>query len=110
MISDEFSGPNGLCFSPDEKRLYVCESGLQFDPSPVQHIAVMNIDASGNPCSRPDLFHKIEPGFADGIRCDEDGNVWSSASDGVHCLAPSGELLGKILRAVHRFQSDFRWT
>ena len=43
------------------------------------------------------MFHKVSPGDADGIRCDEDGRVWSSAGDGVHCLAPSGELLGKIL-------------
>ena len=43
------------------------------------------------------MFHKVEPGAADGIRCDEDGRVWSSAGDGVHCLDPSGVLLGKIL-------------
>ena len=38
----------------------------------------------------------MKPGNADGIRCDEDGNVWSSAGDGVHCIDPSGALLGKI--------------
>ena len=96
VVSDQFTGPNGLCFSPDETRLYVCESGLQFDPSPIQHIAVMDVGAEGIACSKPSVFHKIDPGFADGIRCDEDGNVWSSAADGVHCIAPSGELLGKI--------------
>ncbi|MGH7010510.1 MAG: SMP-30/gluconolactonase/LRE family protein, partial [Caulobacteraceae bacterium] len=42
-------------------------------------------------------FHKIEPGFADGLRVDEEGNLWSSAADGVHCIAPDGALLGKIL-------------
>jgi gluconolactonase len=43
------------------------------------------------------VFHRIEPGCADGIRCDTDGNVWSSAGDGVHCIAPDGTVLGRIL-------------
>ena len=42
------------------------------------------------------MFHKVEPGYCDGFRVDEDGNLWSSAADGVHCIAPSGDLLGKI--------------
>ena len=43
------------------------------------------------------MFHVISPGAADGIRVDTDGNLWSSAGDGVHCLSPSGEFLGKVL-------------
>ena len=43
-----------------------------------------------------EIFHKIEPGYADGLCVDEDGNVWSSAGDGVHCIDPSGRLLGKV--------------
>ncbi|AMM18647.1 gluconolactonase (plasmid) [Burkholderia sp. PAMC 28687] len=96
VVSERFTGPNGLCFAPDETRLYVCESGLQFDPAPAQHIAVLEVCADGASLGEPRIFHKIDPGFADGIRCDEDGNVWSSAADGVHCIAPSGELIGKI--------------
>jgi gluconolactonase len=42
-------------------------------------------------------FHTISPGCADGIRVDSDGNLWSSAADGVHCIAPDGQLMGKIL-------------
>jgi gluconolactonase len=42
------------------------------------------------------IFHKIAPGFADGLRLDQDGNVWSSAADGVHCIAPDGTKLGRI--------------
>ena len=41
-------------------------------------------------------FHKISPGYADGFRLDEAGNLWSSAADGVHCVSPEGDLLGKI--------------
>lgn len=43
------------------------------------------------------LFHKVSPGFADGMRCDENGWLWTSAADGVYCLTPDGRLLGKIL-------------
>ena len=42
------------------------------------------------------VFHSIAPGCADGIRVDSDGNLWSSAADGVHCIAPDGHLMGRI--------------
>ena len=96
IASEAFTGPNGLCFSPDEALIYVSESGLQFDASPVQHISVMDLADDGVHCSEPRVFHKVEPGFTDGFRCDEQGNLWASAADGVHCIAPSGDLLGKI--------------
>ena len=38
----------------------------------------------------------MSPGNSDGFRVDEDGNVWTSAGDGVHCISPGGDLLGKI--------------
>lgn len=96
VVADDFEGPNGLCFSPDERLLYVCESGLQFAPEPVQHIRVFDVAENGRALRNGRVFHKIVPGFADGIRCDEAGRVWSSAADGVHCLDSSGALLGKI--------------
>jgi gluconolactonase len=96
VVADDFEGPNGLCFSPDERLLYVCESGLQFAPDPVQHIRVFDLAEGGRALRNGRVFHKITPGFADGIRCDEAGRIWSSAGDGVHCLDPSGALLGKI--------------
>ena len=97
ITADDFQGPNGLCFSPDERLLYVSESGLQFAPEPLQYIRVFDVSEDGSHLSNGRTFHKITPGYADGLRCDEEGNVWSSAGDGVHCIAPSGELLGKIL-------------
>jgi gluconolactonase len=42
------------------------------------------------------VFHTVQPGYADGFRCDEGGNIWTGAGDGVHCIAPTGALLGKI--------------
>jgi gluconolactonase len=89
-------GPNGLAFSPDERRLYVAETGDQTKPDPAQYIRVFDV-APGNTLVDGGIFHKIEPGYADGFRVDEDGNLWSSAADGVHCIDPSGKRLGKIL-------------
>ncbi len=96
IVADDFAGPNGLCFSPDEKRLFIAESGAQFAPDPVQHIRVFDVE-DGRRLKNGRLFHKVSPDFADGMRCDEDGRVWTSAGDGVHCLSPEGALIGKVL-------------
>ncbi|MET7243314.1 SMP-30/gluconolactonase/LRE family protein [Methylobacterium sp. EM32] len=96
VMAGDFDGPNGLAFSPDERRLYVAETGDQSKPNPRQYIRVFDVAPDGA-LSRGDIFHKIEPGYCDGMRVDEDGNVWSSAGDGVHCLSPEGKLMGKIL-------------
>jgi gluconolactonase len=97
VVADDFEGPNGLCFSPDESLLYICESGRQFAAEPRRCIRVFKVAPDGKSIHEGREFHKVEPGFADGIRADEDGNIWSSAADGVHCIDPAGKLLGKIL-------------
>ncbi len=94
-VADDFDGPNGLAFSPDERLLYIAETGDQTQPDPKQYIRVFEVNGEGLTGGRE--FHKIAPGNCDGMRCDEHGNVWSSAGDGVHCLSPAGKLLGKIL-------------
>ncbi len=86
--------PNGLAFSPDESLLYMADTGRMFSDDP-QHIRVF--DVSETSLSGGDVFHVIAPGCADGMRLDIDGNLWSSAADGVHCIAPEGHLMGKIL-------------
>jgi gluconolactonase len=96
VAAGDFDGPNGLAFSPDERRLYVAETGDQTSDSPKQYIRAFDVDAAGR-LSGGDIFHKIEPGYADGLCVDEDGNLWSSAADGVHCIDPEGRLLGKVL-------------
>ena len=93
-VLTDFNCPNGLCFSPDESLLYVADTGRMFHSDPA-HIRVFDM-ASGRP-SGGRVFHAISPGVADGFRADSDGNIWSSAGDGVHCIAPDGTLLGKIL-------------
>jgi gluconolactonase len=95
VAADDFAGPNGLAFSPDESTLYVADTGVAFDAGAVRHIRAFDVDAAGR-LSRGRVFHAVSPGMADGFRCDEDGNVWTSAADGVHCIAPDGTLLGKI--------------
>ena len=96
VVADDFEGPNGLAFSPDERRLYIAESGLQFADHPRQGIRVFDVSEDGR-LSRGRPFHTIEPGFADGFRLDEEGFLWSGAADGVHCIDPHGDLVGKIL-------------
>ena len=96
LMVDDFEGPNGLAFSPDERVLYVSESGKQFAETPRQYIRAFDV-GEGGALSGGAIFHKVSPGFADGFRVDEDGRIWSSAADGVHCIDPSGDLLGKVL-------------
>lgn len=91
---DDMACPNGLAFGPDESRLYVADTGRMFTDDP-RHIRVYDM-VDGRPRNGR-VFHAIAPGCADGIRVDTDGNLWSSAGDGVHCIAPDGRLLGKIL-------------
>lgn len=93
MITD-MACPNGLAFSPDESRLYVADTGRMFSDDP-QTIRLFDM-VEGRPVNGRH-FHKIDSGCADGIRTDVEGNLWSSAGDGVHCIAPDGRLLGKIL-------------
>ena len=94
--TDELAGPNGLCFSPDERHLYVTEIGLQFDPASRRCIRVFDLCGGGASLRDGRDFYAADRGHADGIRCDEDGNVWAGAGDGVHCIDPGGQLLGKI--------------
>ena len=97
VVVGDLSGPNGLCFSPDERLIYISESGLQFEPYPVQHIKAFELKGDDKSVQSGKVFHKVEPGFTDGLKADESGNIWSSAGDGVHCISPQGKLLGKIL-------------
>ena len=96
VVADDFDGPNGLCFSPDERQLYVSESGTQFVANPRRHIRVFDVLDDGARLANGRHLHTVAPGYADGFRCDTEGNLWTGAADGVHCLDPSGALLGKI--------------
>jgi gluconolactonase len=92
--TDEVTGPNGICFSPDYRTLYVADTG------PAREMKAFDLD--GTSLRRGRTFAKLEiPGTgtataADGIRCDVDGNIWAGARPGVQILTPSGERIGMI--------------
>ena len=72
VVADDFDRPNGLCFSPDEKRLYIVDTGLP------GHIRVFDVDDDGK-LHGGQVFVDMKPGGSDGIRTDTDGNLWSAA-------------------------------
>ncbi|RLJ36175.1 gluconolactonase [Litoreibacter meonggei] len=94
VVSD-MACPNGLAFSPDESVLYVADTGAMFDEAAERHIR--SYDVTGEAVTGGRHFHTVNAGISDGFRVDTDGNIWSSAADGVHCISPEGTLLGKIL-------------
>lgn len=95
VVADDFSMPNGLAFSPDEKQLYISDSGFLTDPSAPHHVRLFDVE--GNKLVNSRVFADISPGIPDGFRVDMLGNLWISAWDGVQCHTPQGELIGKIL-------------
>lgn len=96
IAADDYDKPNGLAFSPDETRLYVADSGATHTPDGPAHIRVHDVDKNGTLGSGKVVAH-CTAGLFDGFRLDRQGRIWSSAADGVHCLAPDGTLLGKVL-------------
>ena len=90
IVASDFDMPNGLCFSPDEKRLYIADSGQP------HHVRCYDVKSDGSLAGGA-VFCAIHPGVPDGMRCDEHGNLWSTAGDGLHVFSLNGKLLGKIL-------------
>ncbi len=132
-VADDIFKPNGLCFSPDYKKLYVADTGASHYPDAPKNIKVWDIveekklangkefasmklpmiritakqrealKKEGNRQEDLDILEEVKAGFADGIRCDIDGNVWASAGwvgdgyDGVHVFEPKeGIRIGQI--------------
>jgi gluconolactonase len=101
VVADDFDRPNGLCFSPDETRLYIVDTGHSHTPDGPAHIRVFDVVDEAR-LTNGRIFVDMKPGSADGIRTDRDGNLWAGAGwggagyDGVHCFTPTGELIGKI--------------
>jgi gluconolactonase len=95
IAADDFVRPNGIAFSPDERHLYVSDTGASHIPNGPRHIRVF--DVGDGRLSGGDVFATCTAGFFDGFRFDEDGRIWASASDGVHCYDPDGTLIGKVL-------------
>ena len=88
--------PNGLAFSPDERTLYVADTGASHVRDLARTITAYTVSGDGRSVSGPRPFANSNAGFYDGLRCDTHGNVWTSTGEGVHCYAPDGCHLGTI--------------
>jgi gluconolactonase len=97
LVIDEMVQPNGLAFSPDESVLYVCDTGRSHVPDTPPAIRAYPLGIDGHSLHEGREFAVCDAGQFDGFRVDTNGNLWASAYDGVHCFAPDGTLLGKIL-------------
>jgi len=122
VVTDEIFKPNGLCFSPDYKKLYVADTGSTHIKEAPKNIKVWDI-ADGVKLGKGREFASMSfeidgtmvAGLADGMRCDTDGNVWAGCGwagpvdastkldpatlgrfDGVHIFAPEGQRIGQI--------------
>ena len=93
-VTEDQSGPNGICFSPDYKKLYIADTGMGRD------IRVYDIDGkalrNGKRFAQLDIPGTGQPSAADGIRCDVDGNIWAGARPGVQVIAADGTRIGMI--------------
>lgn len=95
IAADDFAKPNGLAFSPDEKILYIADSGRSHDENGPHHIRAFDV-GEGARLSNGRVFAEIEHGVPDGFRVDAGGNLWTSAQDGVICYSAEGDRLGRI--------------
>ena len=107
---NRFDQPNGLCFSPDEKLLYVNDTVKctiwAFEVNPDGSLSTGRMFASG-------IRSELEPGVPDGMKCDSAGNIWVTAPGGVWVYNRSGALVGKVrvpelVANLHWGKSDWR--
>ncbi len=106
---DEMFKPNGLCFSPDYKKVYIADTGASHYEKAPRNIMVYDVvDGKKVKNGREyvsmamEIKGKKKAGFADGIRADTDGNIWVGAGwvgagyDGVQIFSPDGTRIGLI--------------
>ena len=111
LVTDEQAKPNGLCFSPDFKQLYICDTGITHYANARKEIRVYDVQGGKLTNSRAFFSTAWEDyiGVADGIRADRDGNIWAGVGqganlggaagakfDGVYCISPEGQRIGWI--------------
>jgi gluconolactonase len=100
VVADSFDKPNGLAFSPDERTLYVTDSGANQETDSYHvgrphHIVGFDV-VDGSHLAGQRLFAVTTPGFPDGIKVDSEGRVYASAFSGVQVFNPGGEKIGQI--------------
>ena len=89
IVADDFVRPNGLAFSLDERQLYIADTSAN-------HIRVFDVQ-DGGALSGGRVLARCTEGVFDGLRLDDTGRIWAAAGDGVHCFAPDGTLIGKLV-------------
>ncbi|CAH1660769.1 Gluconolactonase [Hyphomicrobiales bacterium] len=94
-VGTDFVKPNGLAFTPDERTLYVADTGATHVKNGPRHIRRFAVSPDGA-LSGGEIFATATVGLFDGLRLDTAGHIWTSAGDGVHCYHPDGTLIGKI--------------
>jgi gluconolactonase len=104
VVEPDLMMPNGIAFGPGEKTLYIIDSGAIQGPrtyfSYLPHrIYVYDMSKDGKTLLNKRLFADVSPGFPDGMRLDESGNVYVGTLEGIHVLNPRGKLIGKFLMA-----------
>jgi gluconolactonase len=95
-VADDFHHPNGLAFSPDERTLYVADSGFTEDAQAPRHIRHFKLASDGKSVSGGEVLMTCASGFFDGFRVDLDGRLWCSSAEGVQCYRQDGALIGKV--------------
>jgi gluconolactonase len=96
-VVDDMVRPNGLAFSPDEKLLYIADTGATHKENGPRHIRRFKVGAKGKSLSGGEVFAESTSGLFDGFRVDDAGRIWTSAGDGVHIYDPDGTMIGKVL-------------
>ena len=95
QLTEDFVKPNGLAFSPDERFLYIADTGVTHKAGGPAHIRRFEVGNDGR-LSGGEVFAECTAGVFDGFRLDAEGRIWSSAADGVHCIDPDGTVIGRI--------------
>lgn len=99
-----FSQPNGLCFSPDESRLYINDTDQHnirvYDVGPDGQLGHGRVFASG-------VVDRVKRGVPDGMKCDHAGNVWVTAPGGLWVYNPDGRLIGSV--SLPEMAANFHW-
>jgi gluconolactonase len=100
VVADSFVKPNGIALSPDERTLYVTDSGANLEPGSLypdlpHHVVAFDV-RNGRHLGPARLLSVVTPGFPDGLKVDAEGRVYTSSFSGVQVFCPDGDPLGEI--------------